>query len=199
MKPNTIIADGTEVYTSQIFQAADEYIDSLNDPEDIYDISVFTGLIKHIYLTCRFDKDMLLENIDILDNLWNCYTTLVYKYKQKPSIETFAVMTGLSRDCFYGWRDGSRRAKSPEYAYTIKRWILECESVRIAGASRGSVGDIFLLKAKHEYRETAPVAQIEPQQRTQTLDDIARRYGITDATGNADVDTEPLQPPVADF
>ena len=49
MSDNTIKAEnGTEVYESRFFELADEYIDTLHNPDDIYSSAgkSFTGLIS---------------------------------------------------------------------------------------------------------------------------------------------------------
>ena len=48
---NTVTAEnGAEVYETKIHELADDYINTLNDPESINNNpSLFTGMIKYIY------------------------------------------------------------------------------------------------------------------------------------------------------
>lgn len=54
MKDNTITAsNGSEIYLNNIFQYADEYINTLNRSEDIYKKQCFAGMIKYISTKIR--------------------------------------------------------------------------------------------------------------------------------------------------
>lgn len=169
---NTVRAEnGAEVYESRIHELADEYINTLSDPESINNNpSLFTGMIKYIYkyLFKPGKKDKVLSNsnsnldlsdIDLLDNIWGIYTELCYKYSKRPTILNFSLMIGVDNTTIDSWRRGEYRAgdegASSTRSQTVKKWLKECESSLVDGATeRNSVGCIFALKANYGYTET---------------------------------------------
>lgn len=217
---NTVITDNEiEVYEDRIFELVDEYISTLMHPEDICNSNTFTGLIKYInrkYL--RAQKDTIVADINILNNIWEMYVELVYKYNQKPTIEEYALLIGVSRTTIYDWmnenvrqdiyRDsngdiindfftwsnahrGEPYTKEPSSlrSNTIKKWQDECRLGRYKSAASGNVGGIFLCKAVDGMVETAPV-QIENQVQRQSIEEIQQRYALESA---------PIDAPKADF
>ena len=203
---NTVRAEnGAEVYESRIHELADEYINNLDDPESINNNpSLFTGMIKHIYKNLfkprRNDKVLYNSNsvldtgdIELLDNIWNIYTELCYRYNKRPTLLNFSLLVGIGNDVFNSWirgeyRAGENGASSP-HCQTAKKWKAECESSLVDGATeRNSVGCIFALKANYGYTETpqqiviaganAPalsqedIRQIADQARKESLPDI---------------------------
>lgn len=182
MKNNTVVAnDGSEIYTDDMFYYADEYINTLRNPDDIYTSNVFTGLIKYIKRNVKFDKD-IYEDIDVLNNIWEVYTELVYKYNHKPTIEEFSLLIGIHRDTIYSWMNGETR--KDDYSVelgtsrsdTIKKWQDECRLGRYKSAASGNVGGIFLCKAVDGMTDNAPV-QVVIQEQHRTADQIAADYG----------------------
>lgn len=181
MKNNTVIAsNGAEIYTNDFYRLLDEYKTDLVHEDDIYNSDTFTGLIKYINLNIHFDKD-IYENIDILNNIWDMYTSIVYKYKFKPTIEEFALLTGINRDTFYAWLNGEYRSNDiceklgTSRSDTVKKWIDECKLGRYKGAASGNVGYIFLCKAVDGMVETAPVPVVNQNQH-RTAEQIAADY-----------------------
>lgn len=176
MHDNTIKdhdGNSTGVYDSSIGYLADEYINALRDKDEIYSSNVFTGLIKYISRNAGFTRDILAD-INILNNIWDAYTDLVYKYNQKPTIEEYSILIGVSRDTIYSWLNGEYRSVDicerlgttrPD---TVKKWQEECKLGRYKGAQAGNVGCIFLCKAVDGMAETAP---IQVGQAKQTLSD----------------------------
>ena len=169
---NTVRAEnGAEVYESRIHELADEYINTLSDPESINNNpSLFTGMIKYIYKYLfkpkRNDKVLYNSNsvldtgdIELLDNIWNIYTELCYRYNKRPTLLNFSLLVGIGNDVFNSWirgeyRAGENGASSP-HCQTAKKWKAECESSLVDGATeRNSVGCIFALKANYGYTET---------------------------------------------
>ena len=169
---NTVRAEnGAEIYETKIHYFADEYINTLNDPESINNNpSLFTGMIKHIYKNLfkpkRNDKVLYNSNsvldtgdIELLDNIWGIYTELCYKYSKRPTILNFSLMIGVDNTTIDSWRRGEYRAgnegASSTRSQTVKKWLKECESSLLDGATeRNSVGCIFALKANYGYTET---------------------------------------------
>ena len=172
MMANTIKAEnGTEIYETKIHEYADEYINTLNDPESINNNpSLFTGMIKYIYkhLFKPGKKDKVLYNantvldtgdIELLNNIWDIYTELCYKYNKRPTILNFSLLIGVDNRTIDTWRRGEFRAgedgTSSAHSQTVKKWLAECESSLVDGATeRNSVGCIFALKANYGYTET---------------------------------------------
>ena len=169
---NTVkTSDGSEIYETRIHELADEYINSLDDPENINNNpSLFTGMIKYIYKHLfkpkRNDKVLYNSNsvldtgdIELLDNIWNIYTELCYRYNKRPTLLNFSLLVGIGNDVFNSWirgeyRAGENGASSP-HCQTAKKWKAECESSLVDGATeRNSVGCIFALKANYGYTET---------------------------------------------
>ena len=183
---NTVRAErGIEVYETRIHELADDYINSLDDPEKINNNpSVFTGMIKYIYKHLfkpgRRDKASLNSNsnldlgdMELLDNIWGIYTELCYKYSKRPTILNFSLMIGVDNTTIDSWRRGECRdeglgANSPR-SQTVKKWLSECESSLLDGATeRNSVGCIFALKSNYGYTETPQRIEITGSQ-TPTL------------------------------
>ena len=174
MQNNTTIADnGVEVYTDRIFELADDYILTLRDDEELYkpNSNQFTGMIKYINRNIHFDRSILAD-INILNTIWELYTELVYKYNQKPTIEEYSILIGISRDTMYSWLNGECRSNDiceklgTSRSDTVKKWQEECRLGRYKGAASGNVGMIFLCKAVDGMVETAPV---QVQVRTNAL------------------------------
>lgn len=176
MRDNTVISgDGIEIYTDRMFIYADEYIDTLRDKDSIYNTvgNTFTGMIKYINRHMRFNKDVICADINILNDIWEIYTELVYKYNQKPTIEEYALLIGVSRETLYSWMRGEYRSTDmceklgSSRPDTVKKWQEECKLGRYKSAASGNVGGIFLCKAVDGMVETAPIpVQNQVQQRT---------------------------------
>ena len=165
MKDNTIQAqDNIDVYEDNIKYFADEYVNNLYNPEEIYKPhnNMFTGMIKYISKQIKFDRSILAD-INILNDIWESYTDLVYKYNQKPTIEEYCILINISRDTIYSWLNGECRNSDVCYKLgssrsdTVKKWQEECRLGRYKGAASGNVGMIFLCKAVDGMVETAPV------------------------------------------
>ena len=169
---NTVTAEnGAEIYETKIHYFADEYINTLSDPESINNNpSLFTGMIKYIYkhLFKPGKKDKVLYNantvldtgdIDTIDDVWSIYTELCYKYNKRPTLLNFSLLVGVSNDTFTTWEQGEYRGggdgAGSAHSRTVKKWRKECESSLVDGATeRNSVGCIFALKANYGYTET---------------------------------------------
>lgn len=161
IKDNTVNVQGVDIYESNIQYYADEYIaNELNDPSDIYNSSLFTGMIKYIHKAVFKNNKPDTANIELLDNIWEVYTALCYKYKKRPTILNFSLLIGVDNSTIDTWRSGEYRsnglgATSP-HSLTVKKWLKECESSLLDGATEyNSIGCIFALKANYGYIETA--------------------------------------------
>ena len=201
---NTIRAEnGAEIYENKIKYYADEYINTLDDPDSINNNpSLFTGMIKYIYKKLfkpkRGDKVLYNANtvldtgdIELLDNIWNIYTELCYRYNKRPTLLNFSLLVGIGNDVFNSWirgeyRTGENGASSP-HCQTAKKWKAECESSLVDGATeRNSVGCIFALKANYGYTETPQRIEITGAQAPALSQDeihqIAEQASQTSAT-----------------
>ena len=158
---NTVRAEnGAEIYETKIHYFADEYINTLSDPESINNNpSLFTGMIKYIYKYLFKNNPVNNDDITVLDNIFDVYTELCYRYNKRPTLLNFSLLVGISNDTFNAWKNGEYRAgeggASSAHSLTVKKWLKECESSLVDGATeRNSVGCIFALKANYGYTET---------------------------------------------
>lgn len=200
---NTVKADnGVEIYTDDIFVYADEYVSTLRDGESIYFQSgnVFTGMIKYINRHMSFTKEIYAD-INILNDIWEIYTELVYRYNQKPTIEEYCLLTGISRETVYSWLRGEHRTEDvcekfgSSRSDTIKKWQEECRLGRYKSAATGNVGGIFLCKAVDGMVETAPAQVPYSGDHRQSLEEIQQRY----ISENREESTRISRLPDADF
>ena len=199
--------DGSEIYETKIHEYADEYINTLDDPESINNNpSLFTGMLKYIYkyLFKPGKKDKVLSNsnsnldlsdIDLLDNIWGIYTELCYRYSKRPTILNFSLMIGVDNTTIDSWRRGEYRAgdegASSTRSQTVKKWLKECESSLVDGATeRNSVGCIFALKANYGYTETPQRIEITgasapalSQEDIRQIADQARKESLPELIG----------------
>ena len=126
---------------------------------------------------------------------------MVYKYNQKPTIEEYALLIGVSRETLYSWMRGEYRSADiceklgSSRSDTVKKWQEECKLGRYKSAATGNVGGIFLCKAVDGMAETAPV-QIENQAQRQSIEEIQQRYNLEQKN---DTEKPLLDPPKADF
>ena len=195
---NTIkTQEGAEVYANRIEELVDEYAATLPaDPETkretLYNKSVFRGLLKYIYINLfKMPKDFIrttqytpnciidYKNIDLIDDIWNMYTNLCYRYGHDPSILNFSIMIGIRRETISDWIEGRGVAGTAKdkYRHICKKWKEESEAGTRDKALDGNPGAIFVLKAKHNYTETPQQLQIiGADQARLSTDEIAERY-----------------------
>lgn len=181
---NTVRAEnGAEIYETKIHEYADEYINTLDDPESINNNpSLFTGMIKYIYKHLFKNYPVNNDDIGLIDNIWSIYTELCYKYSKRPTLLNFSLLVGINNDTFNAWKNGEYRrgenGASSEHSRTVKKWLAECESSLVDGATeRNSVGCIFALKANYGYTETPQIVKIvNGQTPDQVAADIAARH-----------------------
>ena len=186
---NTIkVQDDIEIYTNKIYLIADEYINTLNDPDSINNNpSLFTGMIKYIYKYLFKNNPINNDDIKTLDDIFNIYTELCYKYNKRPTLLNFSLLVGINNDTFNAWKNEEYRrgenGASSEHSRTVKKWLSECESSLLDGATeRNSIGCIFALKANYGYTETPQRVEIvNGQQPEQIAADIAARHMIGQA------------------
>lgn len=169
---------------SNIEDIIDDYIATLRDPDTIYSQkgSTFTGLIKKLHKRLNITNQVYAD-IDTLNDIWDVYTELCYRFSQNPTIMEFALLVGCSRDVIYSWMNGEYRASdicsrlNLSRADTVKKWADECRMGRYKSAAAGNVGGIFLCKAVDGMAETAPV-QVDAANMHKTAEQIARERGL---------------------
>ena len=192
MKDNTLkdsTGNSLDIYTDDMYLYADEYINTLPNPDIIYKSTgyTFTGLIKYINRHMGFNNNKsIYDSIDILNNIWEIYVDLCYRYTQNPTIEEYALLTGINRDTIYSWMSGETRRDDysdklgSSRSDTVKKWQNECKMGRYKSAASGNVGGIFLCKAVDGMVETAPV-QIVNQDQRKSIEQIAQEHSVNGA------------------
>lgn len=203
MKGNTVkTCDGIEVYTHEIYRLSDEYINTeLNNPEDIYDVSVFTGMI--LYISDNISKPSN-DDIQLLDDIFNIYIRLCCKYRILPTLECFSMLIKVNPNTISAWINGEyrnnvyydmqgnyikdintwrinhkgeeyRTEPSSSYSLTAKKWRATCKNflVNSLSNSRGTdANKIFIAKAAYGMVETAPALVQNPDQVQRSIEQI---------------------------
>lgn len=191
MSDNSIKTEnGIEVYENDILCFAEMYIESLSDPKSINNnSSIFAGMLKFIYRNVFKNNKMDYGNIEVLDNVWDIYTDLCYKYGKHPTLLNFSLMTGIHRDTFQSWKNGEYRdngnGTKSAHSVTVRKWMQECESAMLDGATeKNSIGCIFALKANYGYTEQPQRIEIvgtqQPVLSTTEIEQIAAEMPKTD-------------------
>ncbi len=168
MKPNTVkTADGAELYLHRIQELADEYINSLDNPESIYDSknNTFDGMIKYIYINYFKYNPVDYDDVDLLNNIWDIYTMFCYKYNRNPILIEFSGMVNIHRDTFNSWKNENTRA----YKYYTK------DGERIK--------DLPAWKLNHqgeEYRQEPSTSHSDMVKKWQTECEKAQYRGATE-------------------
>lgn len=182
----------TDVYEDYIQLYVQEYINTvLNDIDDIKRKQCFAGMIK--YVAKKIAPMVNTDDLVMLDNLWDIYTGLCYRYNHVITIERYCILIGIARDTFYSWYKGEyRNDYCPELGATrsdvVKKWDRESESSWQDEATTGNPGPMFVLKARRGWSEQAPaIGQSENRMLQRTAEQIASDY------------QEPKQLPDKDF
>jgi len=119
------------------------------------------GMLKYIY---KYYVSVLLANNNgvnnrydygLLNNLFNIYTELVYRYKKnkQPYITEFCIFTNINREVLYNIRYGLTKKASYIDIQNVKRWFTECEQGLL---NTDTVGSIFRLKSMFGYNDNLP-------------------------------------------
>lgn len=187
-------SNNIEIYKNKIEYYADDYITNvlgISHEEMIGNPSAFAGMMKHIYMHLFkanpaerktiwvTGTNLDLDNIELLDQLWDVYTGLCYRYQKKPTILNFAIMVGVANDTITTWINGTiRGGTSSAHSRAAKRWKMESESALFDGATeKNSIGCIFALKACHGYAEAAQEIRVTTGTTAQeSREEIAQKY-----------------------
>lgn len=195
MKDNTVTtADGVEVYTSQITEIADRYIDDLEDIDSIYSYEVFTDLL--LYISDNMTPLDNYNDITVLDNLFNIYKRLCSKYRVLPTLYDFSMMINIDPSTITRWMNGETRGGlTSEHCKTAKKWKQYCAG-RLASNLSNSKGTdankIFIAKAAYGMAETKAVEQEQITGVTKTVKQIAKEIGADELPdfGDQEDDTD---------
>lgn len=161
--------DVVDALETDINDMAMEYIRNLDDPNEIKENNgLFVDMLKYIYknylgaVIGNKNDTYIHYNYDLLDNIFNIYTSLVYRYKQNKrcSILEFSLFTHIDRHTLYNAAVGNTKKLTAREISNVKRWFLECENQLTNG---GSVFEIFLLKSQYRYNDNLSPVPIESQ------------------------------------
>lgn len=173
-----------EIYNNTIYAIVDDFINEnyagLTENELKENKAFFPLLVDYLYnnyigdLLCNKGyKKVVYNDIDTIDNLFNIYISLVYKYKwnNKPYIVEFSLFTGINKDTFYQWLNGNysytagnnsdnalRDCITSRHTDAVRKWISVCERALLD--NNDTIKDIFILKAKHGYKDNNNDIQI---------------------------------------
>lgn len=95
-----------------------------------------------------------------LEALLRLWAYLCGKYKQVPLVADFVSFSGVSANYFYDFE--GRGLSSSSVSILKKARVIEEQGLgsSVAGGGAGTVGGIFLLKARHGYSETVTVNHV---------------------------------------
>ena len=181
MRDNTVTtANGIEVYTSQITEIADRYIDELEDIDSIYTYEVFTDLL--LYISDNMTPLDNYNDITVLDNLFNIYKRLCSKYRVLPTLYDFSMMINIDPSTITSWINGDYRGgPTSPHSKTAKKWKQYCAG-RLASNLSNSKGTdankIFIAKAAYGMAETKAVEQEQITGARKTVEQIAQDIGV---------------------
>lgn len=193
MRDNTVTtANGIEVYTSQITEIADRYIDELEDIDSIYTYEVFTDLL--LYISDNMTPLDNYNDITVLDNLFNIYKRLCSKYRVLPTLYDFSMMINIDPSTITRWMNGETRGGlTSEHCKTAKKWKQYCAG-RLASNLSNSKGTdankIFIAKAAYGMAETKAVEQEQITGVTKTVKQIAKEIGADELPDFGDQEDE---------
>lgn len=181
MKDNTVTTvDGIEVYTSEVSEIVDRYIDDLEDIDSIYTYEVFTDML--LYISDNMTPLNNYNNITVLDNLFNIYKRLCSKYRVLPTLYDFSMMINIDPSTITRWMNGETRGGlTSEHCKTAKKWKQYCAG-RLASNLSNSKGTdankIFIAKAAYGMAETKAVEQEQITGARKTVEQIAQDIGV---------------------
>ena len=169
---------------SNIDCLVDDYIKTLPDPEMLTEHNgVFVGLLKYIYInylqyilknnTESFYNTSPRYDYNLLNDLFNIYTSLVYQYKKNKQcyINEFCLFTHVSRELLYNIKIESRVKATGRDSENVKRWFAECEQSLLNGSG---VAEIFKLKSMFRYNDNLAPLPIEYQAAGLTVSDLPK-------------------------
>lgn len=181
------------VYESDIQLLEDQYIHSLPDENDIYNVSCFRGLLVYIYR--RLLKNVIRKEIDnynaidfrtieiVFDNI---YIPLTTKYKKTPLLSQFITsLCHMNYDTIELILSGNESLMLADNELTkirlntFKRLYNICQSATLERAQEdNSIGSIFISKAVYGKTDNNPQTiqlQVLPEDKA-SPEQIAAKY-----------------------
>ena len=188
------LVNGRTVSENDIRETAIDYIQSLDNPEDIKNRIVFSGCIRHIYKRLfqpdikdivRNNRNSLIDygKIDDLIYIYNAFIDLCCMYKQEYTTNKFLTLTGISRQQFNEWLNDRC---IPEHDERIPMSAWHDFAKKIKENSEAALSDSMLsgnlmayaqLKCWYNWKEdnTITINTNTNQISQQTLEQIAER------------------------
>ena len=162
-----------KIYNNIIYGIVDDFIESeytgQTQEELKTDKAFFPRLVDYLYINYigellgnKNGKQTAYRDIEQINALFYIYIDLVYRYKwnNKPFIVEFSTFTGIGKNTIYNWLNGldnniyggaDGSIITPERRDMVQKWIDICERSLLNGSD--TIRDIFILKAKHNYKE----------------------------------------------
>ena len=157
-----------------------EYVNNPNNLIIPKDSNSLVLLLKYLNskvvskLQLKDNKTHYYNNIELINILWDIYTSICYKLNNKPTILRFSIFSGINRDTIQDWIKGN--ISKPIYIVSAKKWKEECESTLYDDViNNNSIGSLFALKSNYGYRETVNIVT-EQQKDIKTIEEIAEDY-----------------------
>lgn len=97
------------------------------------------------------------QKLDALLTLWGYFCGV---YRQVPLVYDFVSFSGVSRSYFYDYEGKGLSSTSVHILQKAKAMEESGLGSSVAGGGAGTVGGIFLLKARHGYSETVTVNHV---------------------------------------
>lgn len=186
-----------EQYKSNIVSAMDIYLSELDNPEQIYNVDTFNGLIDYIYSTVfrpdkrtrQFAINSRVHNqtsiidyrdTDTMMDLWIIYKRICSRYQKTPNITQYCSMIGVSITTLSAWlkNSGSLADRAHKEFYQTLKQDTEAALVQKTTANN-SIGAIFLLKSKYGYQENNVITvQSMNLENIESASDIAERHKL---------------------
>ena len=155
----------------------------INNPSNIIEpknSNSLTLLLKYIRNKYLYKYDGIINNskhinIELLDNIWNIYTNICYKFLLNPTILRFSIFVNINKSTITEWAKGN--ISNNKYTVTSKKWLSECESALYDNAiNNNSIGSIFGLKANYGYRDNYVINVTEDTKQEKTVEEIEQDY-----------------------
>lgn len=194
-EPNVILAQYKElkVYESDIQILEEQYINSLPDKDDIYNVSCFRGLLT--YINRRLIKNIVtydIDNYNILDFsviesvFYNIYIPLCSKYHKTPTLQTFfTTIVNIGYRYILHVLEQREYTKLKDYESNNNRYtaLTKMQDICISGTldkvqEQNSIGGIFIAKSVYGINDNAPqVIQLQQLPGAEaTPEQIAAKY-----------------------
>lgn len=114
------------------------------------------------------------NNIDLLNILWDIYTSICYKFLIKPTLLRYNIFIGINKSTINEWIKGNK--SNNKYTESAKKWLAECESTLYDEAiNTGNIGCIFALKCNYGYKESV-IVETNNNAPEKTVEEIAMDY-----------------------